>query len=90
MYEQMDMTEDGKVSMLEFSEIAFPGSTASEAGNIFRAMDFDHSGAPSVTFCHSRHHFGAGSITLQEFEHYIAYHKQHLGAIAAGLVGAEP
>ena len=45
VYKQMDMTEDGKVSMLEFSELAYPGSDHDLTRAAFSAMDFDNSGA---------------------------------------------
>eukprot|EP00656_Telonema_subtile_P028358 TRINITY_DN3077_c0_g1_i7.p1 TRINITY_DN3077_c0_g1~~TRINITY_DN3077_c0_g1_i7.p1 ORF type:complete len:296 (-),score=68.73 TRINITY_DN3077_c0_g1_i7:97-984(-) len=70
LFEQMDTTQDGEVTMTEFKEFAYPEATIQDIEHLFSQIDFDNN----------------GSIGVDEFVHYIALHKQRFGDVAVGLM----
>ena len=87
LFKQMDATKDGEVTLhgpsnlfyntpcycqISVREFCLLAYPGKDAGSVFEAMDLDSS----------------NSISLQEFTHYVAFHKQRHGDVAAALVSA--
>ena len=60
------------IAQISVREFCLLAYPGKDAGSVFEAMDLDSS----------------NSISLQEFTHYVAFHKQRHGDVAAALVSA--